>query len=163
MFDIGTAVIETEGFFKGSEFTYVGGNKGTNPKWGERNLIAPIVPKAPKIPAHLQIANLDIPTDWVEYLQTPEANCLLYFKVRDRHIGAEVCEQYRRLSGEELVEGNGYDVVSTENKWGVEGHVSFVPNKSTPADILTLESRPGFVNRKDVVWQLVKEGLRVTR
>jgi len=30
-------------------------------------------------------------------------------------------------------------------------------------DIATLESRPGFVNRKDVVWQLIKEGLRVTR
>jgi hypothetical protein len=49
MFDIGTAVIETEGFFKGSEFTYVGGNKGTNPKWGERNLISPTIPAAPKV------------------------------------------------------------------------------------------------------------------
>jgi hypothetical protein len=161
--ETGTVVVETEGFFKGCEFVLTGEFTGTHDKWGERKLIAPVVPKAPKVPAHLQIANLNLSSDWVKYLRTPKAKCLLYFKVRDRHIGAEVCEQYRRLSGEELVEGKGYDVVSTENKWGVEGHVSFVPNKSTPADILALESKPGFVNRKDVVWQLVKEGLKVTR
>jgi hypothetical protein len=49
MFAIGTAVIETAGFFKDSEFTYVGGNKGINPKWGERSLVSPKVPTAPKL------------------------------------------------------------------------------------------------------------------
>ena len=47
--EIGDVVVETEGFFKGSEFTLTGENKGSHPKWGERNLIAPAVPKAPKV------------------------------------------------------------------------------------------------------------------
>ena len=46
--DIGTVVIETEGFYKGSEFTITGENLGTSPKWGEQSLRAPVVPVAPK-------------------------------------------------------------------------------------------------------------------
>lgn len=45
--EIGDVVVETEGFFKGSEFTLIAENRGSHPKWGERNLIAPVEPKKP--------------------------------------------------------------------------------------------------------------------
>jgi hypothetical protein len=46
---IGDVVVETQGFFKDAEFTVTGENLGTNPKWGERRLVAPTVPEAPKV------------------------------------------------------------------------------------------------------------------
>jgi hypothetical protein len=42
---IGTVVLETEGFFKGSEFTLTGEYLGVNSMFGEKKLIAPVVPK----------------------------------------------------------------------------------------------------------------------
>ena len=47
--EIGDVVVETEGFFKGSEFTLIAENRGSHPKWGERSLIAPTIPAAPKV------------------------------------------------------------------------------------------------------------------
>jgi hypothetical protein len=46
---IGDVVVETQGFFKDAEFTVTGEDLGTNPKWGERQLRAPVAPKAPKL------------------------------------------------------------------------------------------------------------------
>ena len=40
--EIGTVVIETEGFFKGSEFTLTGEHAGVHDKWGERRLLNPV-------------------------------------------------------------------------------------------------------------------------
>ena len=43
--EIGTEVVETEGFFKGTKFIVSGEYLGTNPKFGERKLISPELPK----------------------------------------------------------------------------------------------------------------------
>jgi hypothetical protein len=50
-FEIGTLVVETEGFFKGFEFTVTGDNIGVCDKSGigERKLQSPIVPTVPKL------------------------------------------------------------------------------------------------------------------
>lgn len=42
--EVGTRVTETAGFFKGMKFMVTGNYFGTNPKFGERKLIAPKVP-----------------------------------------------------------------------------------------------------------------------
>jgi hypothetical protein len=57
---IGTVVIETEGFFKGTEFTLTGEYTGTHPHFGERKLIAPELPKPLRL-TDVQIAFRDDP------------------------------------------------------------------------------------------------------
>ena len=55
--EIGTIVIETEGFFKGCKFTLTGEYTGVNEKWGERNL------KAPKVPYSQRNVSNSLPYD----------------------------------------------------------------------------------------------------
>ena len=49
-FEIGTKVVETAGFFKGSEFIVTGEYLGTNGTFGERKLISPELPKKTHTP-----------------------------------------------------------------------------------------------------------------
>ena len=46
--EVGAKVVETDGFFKGCEFTVTGEYLGTHPSFGERKLVAPAVPLPPK-------------------------------------------------------------------------------------------------------------------
>lgn len=46
--EIGTIVVETEGFFKGYEFTLTSDYTGINEKWGERSLKSPKIPYSPR-------------------------------------------------------------------------------------------------------------------
>lgn len=56
-FEIGTKVVETAGFFKGSEFIVTGEYLGTNGTFGERKLISPELPKKTHTPRSLRIVD----------------------------------------------------------------------------------------------------------
>jgi hypothetical protein len=59
-FEIGTVVVENEGFYRGTEFTVTSEYTGTHPHFGERKLIAPALPKPKKL-TDVQIAFRDDP------------------------------------------------------------------------------------------------------
>ena len=79
-FEIGTKVVETAGFFKGSEFIVTGEYLGTNGTFGERKLISPELPKKTHTPRSLRIMGSK-PVDGVSNPPTRSNFC----RIRRRH------------------------------------------------------------------------------
>ena len=124
-------------------------------------------PTAPKIPRSLRVAKFHPELQpFIDYLGTPEACTSLDLEARDASMDAAIRQQYRSLSGEELVEGAGYRIApESARKQGSEGSVRFVPPVEYPAAVLDLLSPDGtgHINHIDFVWMLVEQGFRVTR
>ena len=122
--------------------------------------------KTPTKPRYLEIAK-SIPEiqDFIAYLRTPEAHCLLGLEARDERADSEIRKQYRDLTGEELVEGEGYHVAPlSAGKQGCEGYVTFNVPAVIPEEIsVRMVQRSGLINHLDFLWMLVQEGFRITR
>ena len=101
--------------------------------------------------------------DFISYLRTPEARTRLYFKVIAGKRADMLRAQYRELSGEELVEGEGF-CIQEAHKHGAEGQVNFRTPTNVPESIRELMIQgDGIINRLPFVWLLVKEGFTATR
>lgn len=179
--EIGTVVLETAGTFRGCEFIVTGEGMGTHHNFGERRLVAPVVPAAPKkslgirlkakaSARYLTALNLDCSAagtkEFIAYLRTPAAHCTLELEARNPDFDTPIREQYRRETGEELVEGKGYRIAPhSADKQGSEGSVRFTALAEYPPDVVELLSPDGtgHINHIGFVWLLVKEGFRVVR
>lgn len=126
-------------------------------------------PLSTHIPRSLTVAKLTPEVEpFVEYLRTAEAGTKIYLEARNPKMEYAVREQYRKMTGESLVEGAGYNVApDTARKEGCEGGVTFrMPSDESiiPADVKAMMvQRPGFINRISFVWMLIEQGFRVTR
>jgi len=122
--------------------------------------------KVPAKPRYLEIAK-SIPEiqDFIVYLRTPEACCLLGLEARDERADNGIRKQYRDLTGEELIEGEGYNVAPlSAGKQGCEGYVTFVVPAVIPEEIsVRMVQREGLINHLDFLWMLIKEGFRIKR
>ena len=104
--------------------------------------------------------------EFVAYLRTPEAHCTLELEARNPDFDTPIREQYKRETGEELVEGKGYRIAPhSADKQGSEGSVRFTALAEYPPDVVELLSPDGtgHINHIGFVWLLVKEGFRVVR
>lgn len=120
----------------------------------------------PRIPRSLKVAVYE-PTleGFIAYLRTPQARTLLTLQAQCPDMDFAVRQQYHKLSGENLVEGQGYTVgLESSKKRGCEGDVSFVMPAEVPEEVTArMKQRPGFINHIDFVWMLIGQGFRVTR
>jgi len=104
--------------------------------------------------------------EFIAYLRTPEAHCTLEIESRNPDFDSPIREQYKRETGDELVEGRGYRIAPhSANKQGSEGSVRFTALAEYPPDVVELLSPDGtgHINHIGFVWLLVKEGFRVAR
>jgi hypothetical protein len=119
---------------------------------------------------YLTALNLDCSAvgtkEFIAYLRTPAAHCTLELEARNPDFDVPIREQYKRETGEELVEGKGYRIAPhSANKQGSEGSVRFTALAEYPPDVVELLSPDGtgHINHIGFVWLLVKEGFRVAR
>ncbi len=122
--------------------------------------------KVPAKPRYLAIANSTPATqDFITYLRTPEAHCLLGLEARNEREDENLRKQYRDLTGEELVEGEGYHVAPiSADKHGPEGRVTFNVPAEVPVEIAErMVQKEGLINHLDFLWLLVQEGFRIKR
>lgn len=104
--------------------------------------------------------------DFITYLHTPEANCSLYLEARNPDFEEAIREQYKRLSGEELMLGEGFNVAPhSASKQGSEGSVKFTALQAYPKEIQEMLSPDGtgHINHISFVWLLVEKGFKVSR
>jgi hypothetical protein len=126
--------------------------------------------KAKASARYLTALNLDCSAagtkEFIAYLRTPAAHCTLELEARNPDFDTPIREQYRRETGEELVEGKGYRIAPhSADKQGSEGSVRFTALAEYPPDVVELLSPDGtgHINHIGFVWLLVKEGFRVVR
>lgn len=130
------------------------------------SLVKPIA--LPITPRHLKVLTItpDI-EEFIAYLRTPEARCILELEARNSAYEMDMREQYTRLSGgHELVLGKGFRLAPlSANKQGGEGSVRFVPLQNYPEDVKELLSPDGagHINRIPFLWLLVEKGFRIER
>ena len=118
------------------------------------------------VPRSLRIKGMKAEyAQFLEYLKTPEANTLLTLEAQCPEMDFAVRQQYKKLTGEDLLEGGGYNVAPpTAKKQGCEGSVTFVVPAEMPLEFKDMMvQRPGLINRIEFLWLLVEQGFRVTR
>jgi len=119
-----------------------------------------------RVPRSLRIQGMKPEyAQFLEYLKTPAAKCLLTLEAQNPEMDLAIRQQYQKLTGDELVEGSGYNVApNTANKQGCEGSVTFVVPDELPLAIRDMMvQRSGLVNRIEFLWMLVEQGFRITR